>query len=264
MEYNGQTHRLWRITDKDVHRYVANIMKNKKLFIADGHHRYETALRYREWMAHNHSDFSSNHPANFVMMYLSSIQDPGIVILPAHRMLKAVPHAKRAEFIQNAEPYFDITPIRFRKETVETARSRLMETLSSSSHKNTVGLYINGHSTFHVLTLKPGIMNDLFADELPDALKELDVTVLTHLVFINLLGFDQERLDDEKLIGYSSSETEAIEAAAAGEYDMVFIINPTRIEQMRRICEQRLLMPRKSTYFYPKVISGQVFYRIMP
>lgn len=263
-EYNGQIHRLWRITDPDVHRYISDTMKNSKLFIADGHHRYETALRYRDWAAHNRSGFQGNHPANFVMMYLSSMQDPGLVILPAHRLLKEVPLIHCVEFIQTAAPFFDIIPIPFTEETVDSARSKLMETLSLNSMNNTFGVCISGHSTFYVLSLKPGVMTDMYGDALPAALRELDVTVLTHLIFVRLLGFDQARLDNEKLIGYTSSEKEAIETVLTGDFDMGFIINPTRIEQVRSISEQRLIMPRKSTYFYPKVITGQVLNLLVP
>jgi uncharacterized protein (DUF1015 family) len=113
-------------------------------------------------------------------------------------------------------------------------------------------------SELYLLTLKSGVMEQKFGDELPESLKNIDVTVLTRLIFMELLGFDQARLDNERLIAYSSIADDAIEAVAAGKHDIAFIINPTRIEQVRSIAENGLIMPRKATYFYPKVITGQV------
>jgi len=101
-------------------------------------------------------------------------------------------------------------------------------------------------------------MENLFGNELSQSLRNLDVTVLTRLIFMEILGFDQARLDNEKLIVYSSIAEEALDAVSAGQCDMTFILNPTRIEQVKEIAEQGLIMPRKSTYFYPKVVTGQV------
>jgi len=111
---------------------------------------------------------------------------------------------------------------------------------------------------FYLLTLYPGVMEQKFGDELPESLRDIDVTVLTRLIFMELLGFDQDRLDNEKLIAYSSVAGEAVDAVAAGKHDITFILNPTKIEQVRSIAEDGLIMPRKATYFYPKVITGQV------
>ena len=110
----------------------------------------------------------------------------------------------------------------------------------------------------HVLVLKDGVMQDRYGDELPEPLLDLDVTVLTRLVMMDLLGFDQARLDDATKISYRTTSKDATEAVMDNKADIAFILNPTRIEQVQRVSEQGLIMPRKSTYFYPKVISGQV------
>ena len=102
-------------------------------------------------------------------------------------------------------------------------------------------------------------MEELFGDELPYALSDLDVTVLTRLLMMELLGFDQARLDDATKIGYATTTQAAVAAVQEDEADVAFILNPTRIEQVQRVAQEGLIMPRKSTYFYPKVISGQVF-----
>ena len=108
---NGQKHFLWRITDTAVQRYVSEAFKDKIIYIADGHHRYETALNYRDWLSANRPNFSADHPANYVMMYLCSMEDPGLIILPAHRMLNQVPAASRLSLMKKAGAYFDIITI---------------------------------------------------------------------------------------------------------------------------------------------------------
>jgi uncharacterized protein (DUF1015 family) len=107
-------------------------------------------------------------------------------------------------------------------------------------------------------------MDRMFSNELPEALRCLDVTVLTRLIFVEIFGFDNSKLDDENIITYSSSEKKVIEAAVSGECDISFILNPTKIEQVRNIANEGLVMPRKSTYFYPKVITGLVMNKLTP
>ncbi|MBW1846758.1 MAG: DUF1015 domain-containing protein [Deltaproteobacteria bacterium] len=260
----GHVHKLWRITDTDTHEYVQNAMKQTRLFIADGHHRYETALNYKDWVANNDPNFSEQHPANYVMMYLCSMQDPGMIILPAHRILKDIPKTDMNLFIQKAEEYFDITPISFSEQDRQKALGEFLDSLKSSASKNSIGVFLNNQSIFYLLKLKPDTMEKKFGHTLPDALKSLDVTVLTQLIFLEILGFSKERLDDKQLIAYSSSAEEAVSLVEPGRYDMAFILNPTRIEQVRNVAGEGLIMPRKSTYFYPKVITGQVINPLTP
>ena len=255
-DYKGHHHKLWRITDPAVHAEVSEAMKEKRIFIADGHHRYETALNYRDWTAARTPGFSPDHPANYVMMYLSSMEDPGVIILPAHRMVKGLHESVISAFIEKAETYFDVVRIPFGSNG--HGRIRFISDLKSKGSENTVGVSVKGFRELYLLTLKPDVMENLFGNELSQALRSLDVTVLTRLIFMEILGFDQARLDNEKLIAYSSIADEALEAVVAGKCDMTFILNPTRIGQVKEIAEQGLIMPRKSTYFYPKVITGQV------
>ena len=121
-----------------------------------------------------------------------------------------------------------------------------------------MGIYAHRSPIFYLLTLKPGVMDQLFSDELDASLRLLDVTVLTRLVFMKILGFDQIRLDNEQLIGYASTADKAFQSIDTGTYDVAFILNPTRIEQVQEVAQKGLIMPRKSTYFYPKVKSGLV------
>ena len=261
-DYNSHKHRLWRITDKAVRQYIAEALKDKTIFIADGHHRYETALNYREWLSTNDPNFNSSHPANYVMMYLCSMEDPGLIILPAHRMFNQVPAWLRETFISKAAEYFDITVYPYKGTGNEEARDELIAALKSNTSKNSVGIFMKDCPELYLLVLKPGVMEKMFGDELPEALRNIDVTVLTRLILMELLGFDQARLDNEKLIAYSSIAEDAVDAIAAGRHDITFILNPTKIQQVRNIAEAGLIMPRKATYFFPKVITGQVINKL--
>ncbi|MBT7696199.1 MAG: DUF1015 domain-containing protein [Desulfobacterales bacterium] len=254
----GEKHMMWRISDPDVRDFVSNAMENKKLYIADGHHRYETSLNYRKFLSETDPAFNEEHPANYVMMYLCSMEDPGMVVLPAHRMLHDIPDSKLEMFIENAKEYFDISEISLIDMGPEKARSDFISSLRSNSDKNTIGVYIKNRKIFYIISLKPGIMEMKYADEMPESLLMLDVTVLTRLCMMDILGFDQAMLDNEKLISYSSVDSHAIDAVDSGKCDIAFILNSTKIEQVKNIAEQGQVMPRKTTYFYPKAITGQV------
>lgn len=259
---HGLKHKLWRITDTSIHNHITDAMKEKKLLIADGHHRYKTALKYKKWISEITPGFNADHPANYVMMYLSSMEDSGLIILPAHRILKEVQNSDLTTFIQKTENYFEITTIPFDEKSMENASVKFISALRSNSSKNTIGVFIKNRQEFYLLTLKPQIMKQMFGKEIPASLRNLDVTVLTRLILMEILGFDQSRLDNVKLITYSSCDKQAIKEVASGRCDISFILNPTKIEQVRDITRQGLIMPRKSTYFYPKVITGQAINKL--
>jgi len=260
----GHLHQLWRVTDVAVHRRISDFMKDKAIFIADGHHRYETALNYRQWLSDRTPGFSPEHPANFVMMYLCGMEDPGLVILPAHRMVKTISQEKMDSFITAAEACFDIS--RFSMESgigPGTATEKLEDMLNTGSSHTRIGVVIKNHPQGYLFSLKPGVMQRMFGHEMSERMLELDVTVLTRLILMELLGLNHSQLDDESIMSYSSKTDVALEAVITGDCDAAFILNSTRIDQVKRIAEAGEIMPRKSTYFYPKVITGQVLNRLI-
>lgn len=255
-------HKLWRITDPEIIRYVTEAMYNKQIFIADGHHRYETALNYRDWVSGQTPDFNSDHPANYIMMYLSSLNDPGLIIRPAHRILKTISGITTTLLLAKISDYFSIETIPFNTASSDSDIASFTALLRQKSNNQVIGMYLKEHAHFHLLTLLPGVMESLFGDELQQSLRALDVTVLTRLILMKIIGLDQTQLDDEHLMSYSSSEKEAVQAVASGENDIVFLLNPTKIQQVQTIAEEGLIMPRKATYFYPKAITGQVLNKL--
>ncbi len=259
----GHLHQLWRITDVAVHQRISDFMNDKSIFIADGHHRYETALNYRQWIADRTPGFSPEHPANFIMMYLCGMEDPGLLILPAHRMVKAISPEKLVSFITEAEACFDIS--RFSMESgigTGTTAEKWDSILNTGGAHTRIGVVIRNHQQGYLLSLKPGIMQRMFGREMSERMLELDVTVLTRLILMELLGLNHSQLDDESIMSYSSKTDVALEAVRTGDCDVAFILNSTRIDQVKRIAEAGEIMPRKSTYFYPKVITGQVLNRL--
>lgn len=258
VDSKGIHHQLWRITDAETLSHVTASMEDRRIYIADGHHRYETALDYQQWVKESTDDFDASHPANFIMMSLSSLEDPGMVIFPAHRLLKEVPSGDIERFLTKAADHFEIRSFST-NQGVEGALDQADAVLEAHVNQNAVGLFFKSQPAVHVLVLKEGVMAKLFGKELPAPLLDLDVTMLTRFLMMELLGFDQERLDDASKIGYCTTSNDAVQAVLNDHADMAFILNPTKIEQVQRVAEQGLIMPRKSTYFYPKVLSGQVF-----
>lgn len=254
----GHRQKMWCLTEKQIVAQLASFFSSKRIYIADGHHRYETALNYRNWVKEHTPGFSPDHPANFVMMSLSSMVDAGMIILPAHRLIKDLSAANIEALMQKSGEYFDILPIGLER-GLDHAMAEFNTVLTSQTHLNAIGVYLKKPELLRVMVLKEGVMAKLFHNQLDAVLRDLDVTVLTQLIMMELMGFDQARLDDETKIAYRTTSKDALEAVNAGEADVAFILNPTKIEQVQRVAEKGLIMPRKSTYFYPKVISGQVF-----
>jgi uncharacterized protein (DUF1015 family) len=253
----GARHQLWRLTDAQSLSDITSALTHRTIYIADGHHRYETALNYRQWLKETDPNFNDHHSANYVMMSLSSLEDPGMVIFPAHRLLKDVSTDARDSLLGKLKKYFNVQSISM-TQGIDLALVQADAILADNKHRNAVSLYMRDERLIHVLVLKDNVMQDQFGAELPEPLLDLDVTVLTRLIMMRLLGFDQARLDDATKITYRTTSREAIDTVMDGKADIAFILNPTRIDQVQRVARHGLIMPRKSTYFYPKIISGQV------
>ncbi|BBO88913.1 DUF1015 domain-containing protein [Desulfosarcina ovata] len=254
----GHRHRLWRIIDPAVHARVTAAMQDKRLFIADGHHRYETSLNFKKHLQATDPTFNDQHPANYVLMYLCSMSDPGLIILPAHRLVKGLGAEEMQKALNRSRAWFNIADYPFAADNRKTVEKQFLADLEQGVASQPIGIYTRHASVFHLLTLRSGVMEELFGGELDPALQQLDVTVLTRLLFMTILEFDQQRLDDATRFGYASTADKALAAIDSGDFDAAFILNPTRIEQVQEVAQKGLIMPRKSTYFYPKVRSGLV------
>ncbi|MGQ9464972.1 MAG: DUF1015 domain-containing protein [bacterium] len=237
-------HRLWKISDKNSLEKISRKLKNSIFVIADGHHRYETFLNYRNELG----DISSEHPANFKMVTLVNIQDPGLVILPTHRLVMNLKEFKTETFLKKVQEFFEI-----RRTTKDEIKREL-----EKEKKHAFGFYSSeGNYLLKLRDIK--VMSKI----LPDCSKEyqdLDVVVLHALLLESILGIKLEKIEDH--IRYQRGIDETIKRVDAGEFQCAFLMNPTKPEQVYDVAKNRERMPQKSTDFYPKLISGLVFYDV--
>ncbi|MFZ7128150.1 MAG: DUF1015 domain-containing protein [Desulfobacterales bacterium] len=261
MDGSGHRHRMWHLTDEAPCRRIRDALAHQKLFIADGHHRYETALAYRDEVSRSEPGFSSEHPANFIMMYLSSMKDPGLIVLPAHRLIRGVDRSRLMTFADHASTSFEIEDVAVDRGSADDIQAALRPDEPGGCR---IGLLMSGVKKLTVLTARPETVRQRLAATMPEVLASLDVSVLTHLIFPDLLGIAPEELDSVGRIRYTSRTAEAVAEVFDGRADAAFLLNPTRIDQVRRIAEEGLVMPRKTTYFAPKVITGLVLNTLCP
>jgi len=258
----GHQHRLWRVTDHQIHEEIGRTFADRSLYIADGHHRYETALEYRNRIMSQQPRLDPNDPCNSVMMYLTSIHDPGLAIRPAHRVLCNAERTRVEDFINEARPYFDIETLNFDPLNREQVEKAFLSKVRTGANGTVIGVALRNDKGFYVLRLQGGVMDRLFGQEIPIPLRKLDVTAVTKLVLQEILGLNGTALDDERCIMYTSRADTALDAIYTGKCPIALILNPTKLDQLREVSDAGLIMPRKSTYFYPKVMAGLVINKL--
>ncbi len=247
-------HRLWRIDDQQAIRGVQEFLHGKQALIADGHHRYETALAYRDLMRFKNPTHSGQELYNYIMMFFSNIDDDGLVIYPTHRVVHSLPQWDGRSFLKKLEEYFIVRDIR--------DVGLLHEGMKSSS-VCAFGLAMSDAPVLNLLTLKPlPSPQELIEESLPPEVKALDVTILHHLILKTLLGISVEAQEHKANLEYVKDVRQALDAVEKGKAQLAFLVNPTTIEQVRAVAKAGHTMPQKSTYFYPKLLSGLVINKL--
>jgi uncharacterized protein (DUF1015 family) len=238
---------VWVVSDPAVIAEVVTEMAPKRgLIIADGHHRYETALNFRTEMRERFPDAPANAGFNYRMVTLVSLDDPGLTILPTHRLMHSYTAKTSAQILADAGEYFAVMPCPDRA----TLDAALVE---SSASDRRIGLY---DGSYYLLKLKdPEIMARIALDR-AEEWRMLDVTILHELLIERVMGISKEQVENKENIDYYRDLDEAISKVDAGEAQWVFIMNPTRMSEVRACSEKGAKMPQKSTDFYPKVITG--------
>jgi uncharacterized protein (DUF1015 family) len=260
----GMRHRMWVLRDQALFRRISEFMSGKSVFIADGHHRYETALNFRNLMRARYGSRPGNKSYDFVMFYLSGMDAEGLTILPSHRLVKRAPGFEVETFLKAVRRWFEITAFPLGGSRREEVYQNLTRMLGEKGRQNSaIGFHHRAGDHCYLLSLKPGMREDM-GEDLHPALKQLDVLVLSRFVLQRGLGFERRDLDNEEIFHYNSSVQESLAAVDSGAYQMAFLLNPTRIGQVEEVAGNALIMPRKSTYFYPKVLTGLVFNKIDP
>ena len=261
---SGARHVMWRLADQGRNAEFQAAFENCRLYIADGHHRYETCLAYRDEWARQDKHYSNRHPASGTLMYISSMQDPGLQVLPTHRALPKVAAQLRQAFMQRAESHFDIQPIAMAPENDAAAARQLCAALDAIPAEIGLGVAIRGDEQLYRLKLRPDAAKRIYTASLPSPLRRLNVTLLSEYVFPELLEMDSAKLDDAQSIQFRHDAADTVAEVHRGTYDMAFILKATPVEQVREIAEAGLSMPRKTTYFAPKVITGLVMRALHP
>lgn len=246
----GVTHRLWIVTDDDVICGIEADFADKRLYIADGHHRYETALNYRNYCREEGISVEGD-PQDYQMIYMVDMAHPGLVVFPTHRLVRNLPTFDKKAVLSACSKYFDIEDL---KDSSEVCR-RLSEHYSDG--KKAFGFYC-GDGEWHLLVLRDIEVMEKFLPDLCVASQRLDVSVLHSLVLENIFGIDRENMANQINLTYTKSLDEAVSSVDSGESQCSFVLNPTRVTEIRDVAAAGEKMPQKSTYFYPKMITGMV------
>lgn len=245
---------LWVINDPAlIEAVVAEMATKQPLIIADGHHRYETALNYRDEMRAQHPDAPPDAAFNYVMVTFVSMSDPGLVVLPTHRLIHSYTKLGGKALLKALEPYF----------VVETMPDR--ETLEAGLAKATpdhprFGFYDGapGTGAYVLLTLKTLNAMAALAPDRDPHWRALDVAVLHELIIEHVMGLSKESVRRLENLTYLRDPESGYVAVDKGEANFLFLVNPTRIEQVQACTVAGERMPQKSTDFFPKVVSGLV------
>lgn len=243
----GLIHRLWAVTDEGVTTAIRAQLADTKLYIADGHHRYETALNYRNYCYQQGTPVGTG--ADYIMMMLVEMSHPGLVVFPTHRLLRDLESLDADALLTACEEYFTVE----RGVAVAAMKERLDEAYAAG--QTAFGFYAGGESAA-LLILRDGAVMDELLPELSAVSRRLDVTVLHSLILERLLGIDKENMANQVNLTYTRDAEEAVAGVDAGQFQAAFLMNPTRVEEIRDVAAAGEKMPQKSTYFYPKLITG--------
>lgn len=257
---DGVVHRFWQVSDRTVIAEVEKRMRDKTLLIADGHHRYKTALIYRDRMRERFPSYTERALFEYTMLYLTPIEGAGLLILPTHRLVSPKEPLDTDGFYTALKKYFTIQSFNFDDTGGEKgAREHFFEALDHKSpHRYTFGLYIGGEKRYIRLISKEEAQARDLLGGFSAVLQKLDVTVLDGFILKELLKVEG---DD---VGLSKGRNEALEEVHSGKYRAAFLLNPPSIKQIKQVVEVGEVMPRKTTFFYPKVATGLVIYKIVP
>ncbi len=243
-------HEVWAMTDPKILSKIQGIISRKNIYIADGHHRYRTALEYsQDVRAKKGAAESAELSSDYALIALVEFHDPGLILMPTHRILKPYAGFEGVKGLEKLKPYFKI-------EEVSKAEMQKRIQPRGNGKDVTLGVSVEGKYYFLTLTDFAGAKKAVGLDK-ADVWYRLDVNVVAHLIF-KLWNLTESEW--ENTLKFTRVEAEAFEYAESGKAAAVFFLQPPRVESLREMGEIRELMPQKSTYFYPKLASGLVFY----
>jgi uncharacterized protein (DUF1015 family) len=263
----GVTHRLWPVSDPGFVKRVQEAMLEKKLVIADGHHRYETALNFRNENRKNAGKTDPMAASEFAMATFINTHSRGLTILPTHRLVSRLSNFDFDRFRKNLAPIFDWYSYPFaHAEERPAAYSEFRKDLERPNHgRRAIGVYpgaVSDAGAFYLFVLSRDADLEALLPDISEAQRALDVVLLHRLILEKGLGISLEAVAGEKNIAYEREMDVTIAAVDRGEAQLAFLLNPVRVEQVTKIALGGDVMPQKSTDFYPKLLSGIAIYRV--
>ena len=246
------TNKLWEVTNPETIRAVQDTLRGEKFYIADGHHRYETALAFRDECRATAAKPDPNASYEFVMATFVDMSDPGLVILPTHRTVSNLSAFDRQAFRKSLAKEFAVEP--------QPSLEKLLRAMKGGPH------LIGMRDAEEFALLRPKnleALRPLFAHK-PPLWDRLDVAILHVAILETLFGIDEVRLREESNVTYWREPEKALEQVRSGAAQLAFFLNPTRVEAVQMIADARSRMPQKSTDFYPKLLSGLVINEVSP
>jgi uncharacterized protein (DUF1015 family) len=251
LDFDHVDNRMWKLLDEQTIEQIRTLMRTKQVLIADGHHRYETALAYRDWMRSQNPHQTGDEPYNYMMMYFTNVDEDGLIILPTHRLVHS---------LSNFEPKAVLAKLEQRFILHEYKDKESLLAALGSSPVVAFGLTLQGENMFYLLTSKPtGSAKERAGEEVAQEVRDLDVSVLHSIVVEDILSVSKKAQEEKRHLEYTHDSTEAIEAVRSGKVQIALLMNPTKIDQVRSVARAGHTMPHKSTFFYPKLPSGLVF-----
>jgi uncharacterized protein (DUF1015 family) len=247
----GVKHAIWRVTDPKRLKFVRKAMANKRLVITDGHHRYESAIAYRDEMREK-GKWTEDSAFNFHMCYMVPIQEEGLVVLPTHRLLRD--SGLTDDTLKALEKFFTISEV---APTVEA----LEDFLKSHTEEHAFCIY-DGSKAYSLLLKDEKSASELINAGCPKEACLLDVVILRDVVFKHLMKVGELRMDEHIL--YAESTRSALEKVDGGQAKLAFLVNPVNPETVWQIAQKNWRLPEKSTDFYPKPVSGLMMMDIAP
>lgn len=250
VDHLGVVHRMWPVTQPEFVTRLSALVGPAPIFIADGHHRYETALEYREQL-HDMGYLRPDHPAHYVLMHCVPMEDPGLIVLPTHRLMRQVPSWSSAELASRLGEAFQVNAVARGPESAE----EVWQLVERSPDPATLAFYTLKDNTWSVAEITPAgreKMDDLASDHTPEW-RRLGVAVLHRLILENLAG-----LESPPELEYVHLVEEVVDRIKTGQYPLAALVRPATVGDIRDVSMQGDRMPPKSTYFYPKLCSGLV------
>ena len=245
IEYDGVRHRVWKVEDNSIIKKMERVMAPKDIFIADGHHRYEVSRMYFNEAKLRDLPKDIKEASGYMMVYFVEMDERMLTVLPAHRLVKDMNGLDEYWILQRLGKYFSISKVG----SVKT----LLEKMKKSAKSHVFGMYLGGKD-YYLLHLDSEKDSDKAIKDKPLAWKRLDVSILHKFIIQHVLG----ARDDDDNIEFLKSAEETVKAMKAGKFEAAFFLNPTKVSEIKKIARIGERMPRKSTYFYPKQLSGLV------